>query len=130
MARLLRSCLLKVPAVQQTASKQWTQFRAILWASFNIGRQGSSSRLNKIRFFGGHAMKRFAAIGVVGVMGALIVPVAAQKAAGPALEIRALSTRAEFVSGGDVLLKWPRSATVPLKYVTRRVNALDVTPTL
>ena len=50
-------------------------------------------------------MKRFAAIGFVGVITALTIPVAAQKATAPSLEIRALSTRPELVTGGDVLLE-------------------------
>ena len=51
-------------------------------------------------------MKRFAAIGVVAVISALTAPVSAQKViTAPSLEIRAVSTRAEFVSGGDVLAR-------------------------
>src|SRR6185312_2799370 len=52
------------------------------------------------------AMQRFAAIGVLTVFGALTIPITAQqKAAALPFEIRALSTRPELVSGGDVLLQ-------------------------
>jgi hypothetical protein len=72
-------------------------------------------------------MKRFAAIGLVAVVGALTIPVAAQQqAAAPPLEIRAMSTRAEFVSGGDVLLEVSGPANLTAKNLTVRVNGKDV----
>ncbi|HEY3161439.1 MAG TPA: DUF6351 family protein [Vicinamibacterales bacterium] len=85
-------------------------------------------------------MKRLAAIGLIAVTGALTVPVAAQqKTAGRAaaavegLEIRALSTRAEFVTGGEVLLQISPStalgtsgpANLTAKNITVRVNGKD-----
>ncbi|HYS27203.1 MAG TPA: DUF6351 family protein [Vicinamibacterales bacterium] len=79
-------------------------------------------------------MKRIAVIGFVAVVGILAAPVAAQqKAAGPAastpagagLEIRALSTRAELVSGGDVLLQIAGPANLTAKNLTVRVNGND-----
>jgi len=78
-------------------------------------------------------MKRFAAIGFVGVIAALTIPVAAQKATAPSLEIRALSTRPELVSGGDVLLEiapstslGTRGPTLTAKNLTVLVNGKNV----
>ena len=70
-------------------------------------------------------MKRFAVIGLVALLGALTNPVAAQKAA-PSLDIHTLSTRPEFVSGGDVLLQIAGPANLTAKNVTVRVNGKDV----
>src|SRR5258705_2066635 len=71
-------------------------------------------------------MKRVAAIGLVVVAGTLTIPVAAQQKAPPPLEIRALSTRPEFVSGGDVLLQIAGPANLPSKNLTVRLNGKDV----
>ena len=71
-------------------------------------------------------MKRVAAIGLVAVVGTLTIPVAAQQKAPPSLEIRALSTRPEFVSGGDVLLQIAGPATLTSKNLTVRLNGKDV----
>lgn len=71
-------------------------------------------------------MKRVAAIGLVAVAGALTIPVAAQQKTLPALEIRALSTRPEFVSGGDVLLQIAGPANLTTKNVSVHVNGKDV----
>ena len=71
-------------------------------------------------------MKRVAAIGLVAVAGALTIPVAAQQKALPPLEIRALSTRPEFVSGGDVLLQIAGPANLTSKNLTVRLNGKDV----
>src|SRR6266550_3855304 len=57
-------------------------------------------------------MKRFAAIGLVAVASVLTVPVAAQQKTAPSLDLRALSTKAEFVSGGDVLLQVDSSTSL------------------
>jgi uncharacterized tannase-like protein DUF6351 len=71
-------------------------------------------------------MKRLAGIGFVAVIGALGASVAAQqKAAAPALEIRALSTKPEFVTGGDVLLQIAGPANLTAKNLTVRVNGRD-----
>ena len=79
-------------------------------------------------------MKRFAAIGLVAVVSGLTIPVSAQKAVSPApapskvegLEIRALSTRPEFVSGGDVLVEISGPATLTAKNLAVRLNGKDV----
>src|SRR5262249_32659863 len=72
-------------------------------------------------------MNRFAAIGVLAVLTALTIPVTAQqKAAPPALEIQALSTRPEMVTGGDVLLQITGPANLSSKPLTVRVNGKDV----
>ena len=80
-------------------------------------------------------MKRVAAIGLVAVAAVVAIPVAAQqktegpataKAAGTALEIRALSTRAEFVSGGDILLQIVGPANLNAKNLTVSANGKDV----
>ena len=79
-------------------------------------------------------MKFGAAIRLVAVIGALTIPVAAQQktAAGrtagnvEALEIRALSTRAEFVSGGDVLLQIVGPANLTANKLIVRVKGRDV----
>ena len=80
-------------------------------------------------------MKRVAAIGLVALAAVLAIPVAAQQktegpaaanAAGTALEIRALSTRAEFVSGGDILLQIVGPANLTAKNLTVRANGKDV----
>ena len=71
-------------------------------------------------------MKRFAAIGLVAVVSTLTIPVAAQDKRG-ALDIRALSTRPELVSGGDVLLEVDGPANLTTKNLIVRVNGKDVT---
>jgi len=71
-------------------------------------------------------MKRFAAIGLVAAVSALAVPLGAQKVVAPALEIRALSTRPEFVSGGDVLVEISGPATLTAKNLAVRLNGKDV----
>ena len=73
-------------------------------------------------------MNRFAAIGVLAVLTALTVPVTAQQKAGAAsaLEIQALSTRAEMVTGGDVLLQIAGPANLSAKTLIVRVNGKDV----
>jgi hypothetical protein len=74
------------------------------------------------------AMNRLAAIGVLAVLSALTIPVSAQRkaAAAPALEIQALSTRPEMVTGGDVLLQIAGPANLSAKTLTVRVNGKDV----
>ena len=73
-------------------------------------------------------MNRFAAMGVLAVLGALTIPVTAQQkaAAAPALDIQALSTRPEMVTGGDVLLQIAGPANLSAKTLTVRVNGKDV----
>ena len=72
-------------------------------------------------------MKRFAAVGFIAIAGSLTVPLAAQqRAAAPALEIRALSTRPELVSGGDVLVQIAGPANLTTKNLTVRLNGRDV----
>ncbi len=72
-------------------------------------------------------MKRFAAVGFIAIAGSLTVPLAAQqRAAAPALEIRALSTRPELVSGGDVLVQIGGPANLTVKNLTVRLNGKDV----
>ena len=73
-------------------------------------------------------MNRFAAIGLLAVLGALAIPVAAQQKAAPApaFEIRALSTRPELVTGGDVLLQIAGPANLNAKSLIVRVNGKDV----
>src|SRR5512138_2011124 len=73
-------------------------------------------------------MKRFALIGVLAALGALTIPVTAQQkgAAAAALEIQALSTRPEVVTGGDVLLQIAGPANLNAKALTVRVNGKDV----
>src|SRR5262249_41287133 len=85
--------------------------------------EGESGFLEEI------AMKRFAAIGVLALTGALTIPVIAQQkaAASPALEIQALSARPEMVSGGDVLLQIAGPANLSAKTLAVRVNGKDVT---
>jgi hypothetical protein len=70
-------------------------------------------------------MKRFAVIGLVAVIGALTIPVAAQQKASPSIEIQALSTKAELVSGGDVLLQVTGPANLTVKNVRVMVNGKD-----
>ena len=72
-------------------------------------------------------MYRFAAIGVLAVLGALTMPVAAQQkaAAAPAFEIHALSTRPELVTGGDVLLQITGPAALTAKNLRVLVNGKD-----
>jgi hypothetical protein len=72
------------------------------------------------------AMKRCAAIGILAVLSALTLPVAAQQKAAAALEIHALSTRPELVSGGDVLLQIAGPANLSTKNLIVRVNGKDV----
>jgi hypothetical protein len=72
-------------------------------------------------------MNRVAAIGLVAVVGALTLPLAAQQKAPPALEIRAVSARAEFVSGGDVLLQIAGPSNLTVKNLSVRANGRDVT---
>ena len=72
-------------------------------------------------------MKRYAAIGLVAIVSGLTMPVSAQKiGAAPPLEIRALSTRPEFVSGGDVLVEISGPATLTAKNLAVRLNGKDV----
>jgi len=71
------------------------------------------------------AMNRFAAIGLVVVASVLTVPVAAQQKTPPSLEVRALSTKAEFVSGGDVLLQVEGPANLTAKTLRVMVNGKD-----
>jgi hypothetical protein len=70
-------------------------------------------------------MNRFAAIGLVVVASVLTVPVAAQQKTSPSLEVRALSTKAEFVSGGDVLLQIEGPANLTAKTLRVMVNGKD-----
>ena len=71
-------------------------------------------------------MKRFATLGILIITSALSMPMAAQqKPSAPALEIRTLSTRPEFVSGGDVLVQITGPATLTVKNITVRVNGKD-----
>jgi len=74
------------------------------------------------------AMNRFAALGILAVLGALTIPVAAQQkaAAGAAFEIHALSTRPDLVTGGDVLLQIAGPANLSAKNLIVRVNGKDV----
>src|SRR4051812_27572161 len=97
----------------------------MLLASLNIGPPIHPQGWTKIRFFGGTAMKRFAAIGLVAITGTLTLPVAAQQKAA-VLEIHALSTHPELVSGGDVLLQVAGPANLTAKNLTVRVNGKDV----
>ena len=72
-------------------------------------------------------MKRYAAIGLVAIVSGLTMPVSAQKiGAAPPLEIRALSTRPEFVSGGDVLVEISGPVTLTAKNLAVRLNGKDV----
>jgi Tannase-like family of unknown function (DUF6351) len=73
-------------------------------------------------------MKHFAAIGVFTALSALTIPIAAQQKAVSAspFEIHALSTRPEFVTGGDVLLQIAGPANLSAKSLTVRVNGKDV----
>jgi hypothetical protein len=83
---------------------------------------------HKSGFLEGNAMKRYAAIGLVAIVSGLTMPVSAQKiGAAPPLEIRALSTRPEFVSGADVLVEISGPAALTAKNLTVRLNAKDVT---
>jgi len=70
-------------------------------------------------------MQRFAALGLIALLGALTAPVAAQKAT-PSLDIRALSSRPEFVTGGDVLLEIAGPANLTTKNLAVRANGKDV----
>jgi hypothetical protein len=82
---------------------------------------------HKSGFLEGSAMKRYAAIGLVAIVSGLTMPVSAQKiGAAPPLEIRALSTRPEFVSGGDVLVEISGPATLTAKNLAVRLNGKDV----
>src|SRR5262249_12841118 len=69
-------------------------------------------------------MKRFAAIGLIAI-GALTIPVAAQDKQVP-LDIRAMSTRPEFASGGDVLLQISGPSNLTVKNLTVHANGKDV----
>ena len=69
-------------------------------------------------------MKRFAAVGLIAI-GALAIPLAAQDKPSP-LDIRALSTRPELVSGGDVLLHVSGTPKLTAKNLIVRVNGKDV----
>jgi Tannase-like family of unknown function (DUF6351) len=71
-------------------------------------------------------MKRFAAIGLVAVVSALTIPVAAQQKATPSLDINTLSARPEFVTGGDVLVHIAGPASLAAKNLTVHVNGKDV----
>ena len=74
-------------------------------------------------------MNRFAALGILAVLGALTIPVAAQQkaaAAGAAFEIHALSTRPDLVTGGDVLLQIAGPANLSAKNLIVRVNGKDI----
>ena len=73
-------------------------------------------------------MKRFAGVGILAVLGALTIPVAAQQkaATGAAFEIQALSTRPQLVTGGDVLLQIAGPANLTAKNLLVRVNGKDV----
>jgi hypothetical protein len=72
-------------------------------------------------------MKRLAAVELVVVVSALTMPVAAQQKATASLEISALSTKAELVSGGDVLLQVNGPANLTAKNLVVRLNGKDVT---
>jgi hypothetical protein len=72
-------------------------------------------------------MKRFLAVGLSAVITALTIPVAAQQKNTPALDIRAISTKAAFVTGGDVLLQIDGPSNLTAKNVTVRANGKDVT---
>ena len=63
------------------------------------------------------------------VLSALTIPIVAQQKAVSAspFEIHALSTRPEFVSGGDVLLQIAGPANLTAKNVIVRANGKDVT---
>ncbi len=74
-------------------------------------------------------MQRCAAIGILAVLSALTFPVAAQQKAAAPLEIHALSTRPELVSGGDVLLQIAGPANLSAKNLIVRVNGKDVSST-
>ena len=69
-------------------------------------------------------MKRLAAIGLIALC-ALTVSLAAQDTRIP-LDVRALSTRPELVSGGDVLLHVSGPPNLTAKNLTVRVNGRDV----
>jgi hypothetical protein len=72
-------------------------------------------------------MNRFAAVGILVVTSALSMPTAAQqKSTAPPLEIRALSTHPELVTGGDVLVQVSGPATLTAKNLTVRLNGKDV----
>ena len=71
-------------------------------------------------------MKRFAAIGLVAVVSALTIPVAAQQKATPSLDINTLSARPEFVTGGDVLVHIAGPASLTAKNLTVHINGKDV----
>ena len=99
----------------------------MLWASYDIARGLTIQQVElKSEFLEGNAMRRFAAIGVVAVVGALAIPVAAQKGAPPTLDVRALSARPEFVSGGDVLVQVSGPATLTAKNLIVLVNGKNV----
>jgi len=68
-------------------------------------------------------MKRLAAIGLIALC-TLAIPLAAQDTRIP-LDVRALSTRAELVSGGDVLLHVSGPPNLTAKNLTVRVNGRD-----
>jgi hypothetical protein len=61
--------------------------------------------------------------------GMCLATVGAQQAAGTPLEIRALSGKAELVSGGDVLVEIAGPAGLNADNVTVRLNGRDVTGT-
>ncbi len=72
-------------------------------------------------------MNRFATLVLISATASLTTPLAAQqKAAAASLEIRALSTRPELVSGGDVLLQIAGPAILTTKNLAVRVNGKDV----
>ena len=73
-------------------------------------------------------MKRFVAIGILAVLSALTIPVVGRRrpSSAPPLEIQALSTRPELVTGGDVLLQIAGPANLSAKNLTVRVNGKDV----
>lgn len=56
----------------------------------------------------------------------LVVSVAAQRPAPPPLDIRALSTKPELVSGGDVLVEVAGPPNLTVKNLVVRVNGRDV----
>ena len=72
-------------------------------------------------------MKRLVSAGMLAISSILTAPLAAQKPnTAPPFEIHALSTRPEFVTGGDVLIEIAGPANLTARNVLVRVNGNDV----
>jgi len=96
-------------------------------AARNIGQLGAICPVEGVSsFLEGEAMKRVVSVGILAILSTLTIPLAAQKTnAAPPLEMHALSTRPEFVTGGDVLIAIT-GANLTARNLMVRANGKDV----